>query len=87
MTLTIFINFAPNKYVTFDDKYLVWMNENIKSKNKLSQVYIKKCRFDTYFGVLEESACNLNDLILQTKTSNYKIQGKKFNFKKELIGP
>ena len=28
--LNIFRNFVPNKYVTFDDKYPVWMNENIK---------------------------------------------------------
>ena len=28
--LNIFRNFVPNKYVAFDGKYPVWMNENIK---------------------------------------------------------
>ena len=32
--LNIFRNLVPNKYVTFDDKDPVWMNENIKSKIK-----------------------------------------------------
>ena len=71
--LNIFRNFVPNKYVTFGDKDSVWMNENIKSKikakNKLYQEYVKKGRQETDFCALEESVRNLNDLILQTKTS------------------
>ena len=63
----------PNKYVTFDDKDPVWMNENIKSKikakNKLYQEYVKKGRQETDFCALEESVRNSNDFILQSKTS------------------
>ena len=70
--LNIFRHFVPNKYVTFDDKDPVWMNENIKSKieakNKLYQEYVKKSRQETDFSALEECVRNLNDLILQTKT-------------------
>ena len=55
------------------------MNENIKSKikakNKLYQVYVKKGRQET----LVDSVRNLNDLILQTKTSYYKNLRKKLN--------
>ena len=78
--LNIFRNFVPNKYVTFDDKDPVWMNENIKSKikakNKLYQEYVKKGREEIYFCALEESVRNLNDLILQTKTSYYENLGR-----------
>ena len=74
--LNIFRNLVPNKYVTFDDKDPVWMNKNIKSnvkaKNKLYQNYVKKGRQETDFCALEVSVRNLNDLILQTKTSYYK---------------
>ena len=81
--LNIFRNFVPNKYVTFDDKDPVWMNENIKSKieakNKLYQEYVKKGRQETDFCALEESVRNLNDLILQTKTSHYENLGRKLN--------
>ena len=49
--LNIFRNFVPNKYVTFDEKDPVSMNQNIKSKikakNKLYQEYIKKGRQET----------------------------------------
>ena len=59
------------------------MNENIKSKieakNKLYQEYVKKGRQETDFCALEESVRNLNDLILQTKTSYYENLGRKLN--------
>ena len=81
--LNIFRNFVPKKYVTFDGKDPVWMNENIKSKiktkNKLYQEYVKKGRQETDFCALEESVRNLNDLILQTKISYYENLGKKLN--------
>ena len=48
----------------------------IKAKNKLYQVYVRKGRQETDFCALEESLHNLNDLILQTKTSYYKNLGK-----------
>ena len=81
--LNIFRNFVPNKYVTFDDKDPVWMNENIKlkikAKNKLYQEYVKKGRQETDFCALEESIRNLNDLILQTKISYYENLGRNKN--------
>ena len=61
----------------------MWMNENIKSKInancKSYQVYVKKGRQETDFYALEESVSNLNDLILQTKTSYYENLRKKLN--------
>ena len=81
--LNIFRNLVPNKCVTFDDKDPVWMNENIKSKikakNKLYQEYAKKGSQEIDFCALEDSVRNLNDLILQTKTSYYKNLGRKLN--------
>ena len=81
--LNIYRNFVLNKLVTFDDKDPVWMNENIKSKieakNKLYQEYVKKGRQETDFCALEESVRNLNDLILQTKTSYYENLGRNLN--------
>ena len=45
--------FVPNTYVTCDDKNLVWINENIKSKiktkKKLYQVFFQKSRQETDF--------------------------------------
>ena len=59
------------------------MNENIKSKtkakNKLYHEYVKKDWQETDFCTLEESVRNLNDLVLQTKTSYYENLGKKLN--------
>ena len=76
--LIYFGNFAANKYVTFDDKDPVWMNENIKSKinakNQLYQEYVTKGR-----QVLLKTVRNLNDLILQIKTFYYENLGKKLN--------
>ena len=81
--LNIFRHFVPNKYVFFDDKDPVWLNENIKSKieakNKLYREYVKKGRQETDFCALEECVRNLNDLILQTKTSYYENLGRKLN--------
>ena len=92
--LNIFRKFVPNKYVTCDDKNPVWMNENIKSKikakNKLYQVYVEKGRQETDFCALEESVHILNDLILQTKTSCYKIWGRSLiiqHSSQKCIGP
>ena len=62
--LNVFKNFVPNKYITCDDKVLVGMNENtkskIKAKKKLYQIYVKKRRQETNFCALKESVRNLN---------------------------
>ena len=54
--LNICRNFLPYRYVNCDDKDPVWLNENITSeikvKNKLFQVYVKKDRQATDFWSL-----------------------------------
>ena len=56
------------------------MNKNIKSKIEAKNTsFIKKDRQETDFCALEESICNLNDMILQSKTSYYENLGKKVN--------
>ena len=86
ITLNILRNLLPNKYVTCDHNFLIWKNENIKSKiktkNELYHVYAKICSQETDFCALEESVRNLKDLILQTKTCYYKNLEKKLNCKK-----
>ena len=51
--LNVFRNYVPNKYITVDDKDLVWMNEIIKSKmktkNKLYKLYIQNGKFESDF--------------------------------------
>ena len=51
--LNVFRNYVPNKYITVDDKDLVWMNEIIKSKmktkNKLYKQYIQNGKFQSDF--------------------------------------
>lgn len=51
--LNVFRNYVPNKYITVDDKDLVWMNEIIKSKmktkNKLYKQYIQNGKFESDF--------------------------------------
>ena len=51
----------------------------MKANNKFYQAYDKKGRQETDFCALEESVHNLNDLIIQTKTSYYKNPVKKLN--------
>ena len=54
-------------------------NQKKNVKNRLYQVYSKNGRQETDFGTLEELVCNLNDLILQSKTYYFKNLGKKLN--------
>ena len=39
--LNVFRNYAPNKYITIDDKDPVWVNENIKTKIKEKNILPK----------------------------------------------
>ena len=41
VVLNIFRNYAPNKYVTIDDKDPVWMSKTIKSKIKAKNALYK----------------------------------------------
>ena len=51
--LNVFRNYVPNKYITVDDKDLVWMNEIIKSKmktkNKPYKLSIQNGKFESDF--------------------------------------
>ena len=40
--LNVFRNYVPSKYTTVDEKDLVWMNENIKSKIKTKKILYKQ---------------------------------------------
>ena len=55
--LNAFRNYAPNKYITVNDKDSVWMNETMTSKtiakNKLFKQYIQNGRFESDFLILE----------------------------------
>ena len=70
--LNVFRNYVSNKYITVDDKDLVWMNEIIKSKmktkNKLYKQYIQNGRFESDFVLIERFVTEINDLISHTKS-------------------
>ena len=81
--LNVFRNYAPNKYITIDDKDPVWVNENIKTKikekNTFYQKYIENGRLESDFILLEKLITELNDLIFSTKTLYYENLAKKLN--------
>ena len=82
-TLNVFRNYVPSKYLTTDDKDLVWMNETIKSKikikNKIFKEYIQNGRFASDFVFLESLITELNELISSTKTLYYENLATKLN--------
>ena len=69
--LNIFHNYVPNKYITFDHKDPVWMNETIKpkikAKNALYKKYVQNSRLESDFVYLENLIIELNELILPPK--------------------
>ena len=81
--LNIFRNYVPNKYITCDDKDLVWMNEKIKSKIKSKNLfykqYIHNGRKESDLIVLENLITELNELISSTKALYYDKIGKKLS--------
>ena len=66
--LNIFRNCVPNKFITCGDKEPVWMNENIKSRIKLKNLFYKQYarngRKESEHIVLESLITELNELIL-----------------------
>ena len=74
--LNIFRNYVPNKYITCDDKDLVWMNENMKSKTKSKHLFYKQYsqngRKESDLIVLENLITELNELISSTKALTMK---------------
>ena len=81
--LNVFRNYAPNKYITIDDKDPVWINETIKSKiktkNKLDKQYIENGRFDSDFVFIETLITEINGLVTSTKDVYYRNLTKRLN--------
>ena len=44
--MNIFLNFTPNKLVTFDDRDPLWMNDYVKGKIKLKNSLYKIYPYD-----------------------------------------
>ena len=74
----------PNKYITIDDKDLLWMNENIKLKIKAKTI----CTINTFktekknwkwLLLLGTLITELNELINTTKALYYQNLNKKLN--------
>ena len=81
--LNVFRNYAPNRYITIDDKDPVWMNEIIKSKIKtkslLFKQYLPNGRFEIDFMFLETLITDINESISFTKNLYYENLVKKVN--------
>ena len=82
--LNVFSNFVPNKYITFDDKDPVWMNETIKlkikAKDNMYNKYLQNGIFKSDFVLLQTLITELNELIIATtKALYYENLGKKLN--------
>ena len=81
--LNVFRNYVPSKYITVDDKNLVWMNEIIKSKmkakSKLYKQYIKNRKLESDFVFIESSVNEINDLVSNAKNLYYDNLAKKLN--------
>ena len=65
----------PTKYITFNDKDPVWMNETIKLKIKAKSAFYKKyiqnVKFKSDFVYLKDLIIELNELISSTKALYY----------------
>ena len=72
-----------NKYITIDDKDLVWMNETtrlkLKAKNKIYHKYIQNKRFENDLLLLKIIITELNELNKTTKSLYYQNLSKKLN--------
>ena len=81
--LNVFQNHVPDKYITIDDKDLVWIKEIIESKietkNKLYQQYIQNRRFQGDLVFTESLTAELNDLISYKKILHYENLAKNLN--------
>ena len=81
--LNVFSDYAPNKYITINDKDPVWMNEiiklKIKAKNSMYNRFIQNGRSESDFVLLETLITELNELIATTKALYYENLAKKLN--------
>ena len=57
--MSIFSDFIPDKYISFDDRYPPWMNDlvktEIKFKNQLYNTYIKNGYKENDYNMLHEA--------------------------------
>ena len=82
--LNVFRNYVPNKFISIDDKYPVWMNETIElkikaKKSNMYNKYIQNGRSESGFLLLETLITELNILINTTKALYYQNLSKKLN--------
>ena len=81
--LNVFRDYVPNKYITIDDKDPVWMNDLIKSKIKIKNLFFKQSiqngRFEGDYVFLEALITDITELISSTKNLYYENLAKKLN--------
>ena len=81
--MNVFRNYAPNKYITIDDKDPIWINKIIKSKiktkNLLFKQYIQNRRLESDFVFLEALITEIDELISSTKNLYYENLARKVN--------
>ena len=74
--MNVFLNFVPNKCVTFNDRKPPWMTSNIKDQinyhNSIYREYLKKGRQQVDYMKLQNIIKELSELIL-TRIDNYNL--------------
>ena len=73
--LKVFLNFFPNKLVTFDDIDLSWMNEKIKGKikwkNNVYKKSMKNSKIHDDYLILQNVVSEVSDLISKSNGEYY----------------
>ena len=81
--INIFNNYITNKYVTFNDKDLLWLNDRvrllIKRKNAIFQKYLKYGKTNANYTNLQASKSELTDAINLSKIKYFKRLDEKLN--------
>lgn len=81
--INIFNNHITNKYVTFNDKDLLWLNDRvrllIKRKNAIFQKYLKYGKTNANYTNLQASKSELTDAINLSKIKYFKRLDEKLN--------
>ena len=83
--MNVFSNFISKKFVTFNDRYPLWMAANSKDKinyrNNIYGKYIKKVKQQVDYIKLQNTTKELSEVIL-TRNDDYNR-----HFANKLIGP
>ena len=81
--INIFNNHITNKYVTFNGKDLLWLNDRvrllIKRKNAIFQKYLKYGKTNANYTNLQASKSELTDAINLSKIKYFKRLDEKLN--------